>query len=86
VVRAQDVARRRAKILAGWAYARLRAMVHGEDLERELEQTRMRQAASAAERDTYLRQRDEAIGERNEFLRQRDIAIGERNEFLRQRD
>jgi hypothetical protein len=86
VVRAQDVARRRAKILAGWAYARLRAMVHGEDLERELEQTRMRQAASAAERDTYLRQRDEAIGERNEFLRQHDIAIGERNEFLRQRD
>jgi hypothetical protein len=88
VVRAQDVARRRPwrKILADWAYARLRAMGDGEDLERELEQTRMRQATFAAERDAYLRQRDEAIGERNELLRQRDEAIGERNEFLRQRD
>jgi hypothetical protein len=42
--------------------------------------------ALSAERDAYLRQRDEAIGERNELLRQRDEAIGERNEFLRQRD
>jgi hypothetical protein len=61
-------------------------MGYGEDLERELEQTRMRQAALAAERDAYLRQRDEAIGERNEYLRQRDEAVGERNEYLRQRD
>ena len=38
------------------------------------------------ERDTYLRERDEALGERNELLRQRDQAIGERNEYLRQRD
>ena len=88
MVRAQDVARRRPwrKILVDWAYARLRVMGHGESLERELEQTRIRQASLAAERDAYLRQRDEAIGERNELLRQRDIAIGERNEFLRQRD
>src|SRR5262245_59193562 len=50
-------------------------MGHGAALERELEQTRMRQAGLAAERDAYLRQRDEAIGERNEFLRQRDEAI-----------
>jgi hypothetical protein len=53
---------------------------------RELERARATQAALAVERDTYLRQRDEAIGERNEYLRQRDEAIGERNEFLRQRD
>ena len=88
MVRAQDVARRRPwrKILVDWAYTRLRVMGHGESLERDLEQTRIRQASSAAERDAYLRQRDEAIGERNELLRQRDIAIGERNEFLRQRD
>jgi hypothetical protein len=71
VVRAKDVARR----LGGRAYARLRAMGRGADLERELEQTRMRQAGLAAERDAYLRQRDEAIGERNEFLRQRDEAL-----------
>ena len=40
----------------------------------------------AAERDEFLRQRDEALGERNEYLRQRDEALGERNEYLRQRD
>jgi hypothetical protein len=50
-------------------------MGYGADVERELEQTRMREAVLAAERDAYLRQRDEAIGERNEFLRQRDEAI-----------
>ena len=43
-------------------------------------------AVLAAERDEYLRQRDEALGERNEYLRQRDEALGERNEYLRQRD
>jgi len=36
-------------------------------------------AVLIAERDTYLRQRDEAIHERNEFLRQRDIAVGQLN-------
>jgi Sulfotransferase family len=36
-------------------------------------------SAIAAERDAYLRQRDEAIGECNELLRQRDEALGERN-------
>jgi hypothetical protein len=43
-------------------------------------------AALAAERDAYLRQRDEALGERNEYLRQRDVALGERNELRRQID
>jgi hypothetical protein len=38
------------------------------------------------ERDTYLKQRDEALGERNELLKQRDEALGERNELLKQRD
>jgi hypothetical protein len=77
VVRDQDVARRRPwpKILAHRAHARLRAMLHAGDLERELQQARMREAGLAAERDAYLRQRDEAIGERNEFLRQRDEAL-----------
>ena len=40
----------------------------------------------SAERDAYLRQRDEALGERNELQRQRDEALGERNELQRQRD
>jgi hypothetical protein len=43
-------------------------------------------AVLAAERDAYLRQRDEALGERNEYLRQRDIALRERNELRRQID
>jgi Galactose-3-O-sulfotransferase len=43
-------------------------------------------AALAAERDAYLRQRDEALGERNELRRQLDIALGERNELRRQLD
>jgi molybdopterin converting factor small subunit len=77
VVRAQDVARRRPwpKILAERAYARLRAMLHAGELERELQRARTQEATLAAERDAYLRQRDEAIGERNEFLRQRDEAL-----------
>jgi hypothetical protein len=53
---------------------------------RELEKVRSAAGVSAAERDAFLWQRDEAIGERNELLRQRDNAIGERNELLRQRD
>jgi hypothetical protein len=52
----------------------------------ELEDAGSKSNALAAERDAYLRQRDQALGERNEFLRQRDEALGERNEFLRQRD
>jgi Galactose-3-O-sulfotransferase len=47
---------------------------------------KLRLEQALAERNAYLRQRDEAIGERNEILRQRDIALGERNEILRQRD
>jgi hypothetical protein len=43
-------------------------------------------ARLSAERDAYLRQRDEAIGERNAYLQQRDEAIGERNAYLQQRD
>jgi putative sugar O-methyltransferase len=43
-------------------------------------------ARLGAERDAYLRQRDEAIGERDAYLRQRDEAIGERDAYLRQRD
>jgi hypothetical protein len=53
---------------------------------RELEDIRARVAALAAERDAYLRQRDQAIGERNEVRRQRDEALGERDELLRQRE
>ena len=67
---------------------------------RELEEIHSRVAALAAERDAYLRQRDQALGERDEllrqregaraerdaYLRQRDEALGERNELLRQRD
>jgi hypothetical protein len=59
----------------------------------ELENARSKISGLAAERDAFLRQRDQAVaerdeilGERNEFLRQRDEALGERNEFLRQRD
>ena len=51
------------------------AMDDHERLGRELEDARAAQAVLAAERDAYLRQRDEAIGERNEFLRQRDAAL-----------
>jgi predicted metal-dependent hydrolase len=52
----------------------------------ELENARSKIDGLVAERDAYLRQRDEALGERNEYLRQRDEALGERSEFLRQRD
>jgi hypothetical protein len=52
----------------------------------ELENARSKISGLAAERDAYLRERDEALGERNAFLRQRDEALGERNAFLRQRD
>lgn len=55
-------------------------------LRRELEEVRARAAALAAERDAYLRQRDEAIGERNEVARQRDQALGERDAYLEQRN
>jgi hypothetical protein len=56
--------------------------VNDEDKEAELE----RVAAVSAERDAYLRQRDEAVGERNELRRQLDIALGEREELRRQLD
>jgi Sulfotransferase domain len=52
----------------------------------ELESARCKVDGLVAERDDFLRQRDEALGERNEFLRQRDEALGERNELVRQRD
>jgi hypothetical protein len=45
----------------------------------ELQEARTRIGVLSAERDAYLRQRDEAIGERNELLRQRDEAIGQKN-------
>ena len=58
----------------------------GRKLSFELARFRSRAALLAAERDAYLRQRDEAIGERDAYLRQRDEALGERDEILRQRD
>lgn len=48
-------------------------------LRHELQEARTRIGVLCAERDAYLRQRDEAIGERNELLRQRDEAIGQKN-------
>lgn len=43
-------------------------------------------AATVAERDAFLLQRDIALGERNELRRQLDEMTGERNEFRRQLD
>ena len=43
-------------------------------------------AATVAERDALLVQRDIALGERNELRRQLDEMTGERNEFRRQLD
>ena len=43
-------------------------------------------AATMAERDAYVLQRDIALGERNELRRQLDEMTGERNEFRRQLD
>jgi hypothetical protein len=58
----------------------------GRKLSFDLARIRSRAAVLAAERDAFLRQRDEAIGERDAYLQQRDVALGERNEVLRQRD
>jgi Sulfotransferase domain len=53
---------------------------------KQLEQARSKADGLELDRDSYLQQRDIALGERNEFLRQRDDALGERDEYLRQRD
>ena len=43
-------------------------------------------AATVADRDAFLLERDIALGERNELRRQLDEMTGERNEFRRQLD
>jgi hypothetical protein len=54
-------------------------MTEARKLRLELQAAQTRIGVLCAERDAYLRQRDEAIGERNELLRQRDEAIGLKN-------
>ena len=54
-------------------------MTEARKLRLELQAAQTRIGVLCAERDAYLRQRDEAIGERNELLRQRDEAIGQKD-------
>jgi hypothetical protein len=54
-------------------------MTEARKLRLELQEAQRRIGVLCAERDAYLRQRDEAIGERNELLRQRDEAIGQKD-------